>query len=113
MSNVPLEMRHAKRVPVTTLISLRKAMNSDKVDAQSTVINVSMAGVYFKPSEKDLYQVGDSVICMASIGPEHRRNFPFVRIAGKARVVRIDEGAQGQAIALSFADDITLLAACP
>lgn len=113
MPQVPLEMRVAKRVPLATTIHIRKPSEPAKENGDGEVVNVSMSGIYFKPHPEKSFQVGDTVLCMVSIGPEHRRNFPFVRIAGKGRVVRIDHQKSHPTVALSFAQDITLLAACP
>ena len=83
--------------------------------------NVSLAGVYFETEEGKRYTLDDIVMVSVSIPETHRsREFPFTRLAGRSRVVRVeslsDAGASPRkrfGIALEFGDDVTALTAIP
>ena len=80
--------------------------------------NISLAGVYFETDEENLYNINDVVMASVSIPEAKRREFPFTRLAGRSRVVRVDclstdAGHKRFGIALEFGEDMTALTATP
>lgn len=76
--------------------------------------DISMGGVYLTASEWNV-RPQEEVVVSISVPREKTRVFPFSRLAGKAKVVRIEQYAQQrwQGVALQFSDDLTYLAAAP
>jgi len=81
--------------------------------------NISLAGICFETSE-GRYAVNDLLTASVSIPEPQRRNFPFTRLAGRTRVVRVDPLPQQDAgvprrcgVALEFGDDLIALTATP
>ena len=83
--------------------------------------NISLAGVYFEAEDADTCAVNEVVIASVSIPEPQRRTFPFTRLAGRSRVVRVKEfpsetaagGRKRFGVALEFGNDLTALAALP
>ena len=78
------------------------------------------AGVYFETEEGHPYTSNDIVLASVSVPEERTREFPFTRLAGRGRVVRVEEiaprGESGRkrfGIALEFGQDLTALSAIP
>lgn len=84
-----------------------------------TTKNLSLAGVYFETEREPPFAVNEMVIASVSVPESYRQGFPFTRVAGKSRVVRVDElGSEGAAgkrygVALEFGNDVTALTAIP
>jgi hypothetical protein len=82
-------------------------------------INVSLAGVYFETEEPQAYTPNDIVTASVSIPEEQTSEFPFTRLAGRGRVVRVkdvpstDAARPRAGIALEFGEDLTALSAVP
>ncbi len=81
--------------------------------------DLSLAGVAFTTPAVGSYEVNERVIVSVAIPAEDRGTFPFTRLAGAGRVVRVqvrvqDGGATQQVtVALEFGKDLTALAALP
>ena len=82
--------------------------------------NISLAGVYFETTDGHAYQLNDAMITSVSIPESHTRDFPFTRLAGRSRVVRVKELPQAESteakrfgVALEFGSDVTALTARP
>ena len=78
--------------------------------------NVSLNGAYFESEEGHSYTVNDVVMASITVPESQRRTFPFARLAGRARVVRVNElpydsvsNRKRFGVALAFADDLTAL----
>ena len=81
--------------------------------------NISLAGVYFETDDSN-YTLNDVVMTSVAIPESQTRHFPFTRLAGRSRVVRVSElppsgsgGRKRVGIALEFGDDVTALTAIP
>lgn len=115
------ERRRGRRVQVEAPLLIRRAGEAGKASSQQeTADNISLAGVYFTTGSNDPYALNDVVIASVAIPEPQRRIFPFTRVAGRSRVVRIDElpqepaaGSKRVGIALEFGDDVTALTAIP
>ena len=81
--------------------------------------NISLAGVYFETHAGDAYAVNDVVMTSVSIPASSTREFPFTRLAGRSRVVRVRElpadksGGKRYGVALQFGEDLTALTTIP
>ena len=82
--------------------------------------NVSLAGVYFETEGEDSYALNEFLMASVSIPEAERRAFPFARLSGSGRVVRVKqlpwqeaEGRTRFGVALEFGDNITALTASP
>lgn len=112
------ERRRHRRVTVEAPIVLRRPGTPGAADGQ-LVTNISLAGVYFETDRRDAFSVNDVLIASVSIPEPQRRTFPFTRLAGRGRVVRLDElPAQDESprrygVALEFGKDLTALTAVP
>ncbi len=109
MALANVERRLFQRVELSLPISVRwrDSSGEEKTVAASTS-NISYTGAYFKTPEVKSIKREDVLSVAVAIPRESSRDFPFSRLVGKARVVRIEEKLQG--IALEFARDFTRLA---
>ena len=116
-----VERRRGRRVNVEAPLLIRRAGARKPEEVQKEVTqNISMAGVYFETERAGDYTLNDTVISSVAIPESKRREFPFTRVAGRSRVVRINELPQPAAtgrkrigVALEFGDDVTALTATP
>ena len=82
--------------------------------------DVSLAGVYFTtPAWQDV-RPQELLTLSVSVPREQSRDFPFSRLVGRGRVVRVEplhgevpDAARRLGIAVEFADDLTVLSAPP
>ena len=113
------ERRKGRRAAVQAPILIRRVGTREPEPFTEQVArNISLAGVYFETTEKGAYEVNQLVMTSVSVPEIQRREFPFTRVAGRSRVVRIEELAEATGhsrfgIALEFGDDITALTATP
>ncbi len=118
-----VERRRGRRVNLNAPLLIRRVGASQPESfAQALTKEVSLTGLYFEhetegPSE---YQMNDVVVASVSVSDPQRREFPFSRLAGRGRIVRVDSLADGKTgarkrfgIALEFGSDVTALAATP
>lgn len=82
--------------------------------------NISLAGVYFETEKGNTYTMNDVVMASVAVPESQTRQFPFTRLAGRSRVVRVNElsgespgGRKRFGIALEFGEDVTALTAIP
>ena len=116
-----VERRRGRRANLEAPLLIRRAGTAKPEPFKEEVAkNVSLAGVYFETDSGDRYAVNDVLMTSVSVPESQTRSFPFSRIAGRGRVVRVKELPQeGQAgrkrfgIAVEFGDDITALTAIP
>ena len=80
--------------------------------------NISLHGLYFETDES--YALNDVVVTSVSIPEASLHTFPFTRVLGRSRVVRVDRpsdqearGQQQTGVALQFLDNVTVLTAIP
>ena len=116
-----VERRRGRRISLEAPLLIRRA-GGRKAEAfkEERTKNISLAGVYFETEEEADYAVNDFVMTSVSIPVSQTRAFPFTRLAGRSRVVRVSELPQEPAsarkrcgVALEFSDDFTALAALP
>ena len=120
MEGTSVERRRERRVPVQALLLIRHAeVKGPKPFSEQVAKDVSLAGVYFEAEDGAIYNVNDVVIASVSIPEDQRRDFPFARLAGHGRVVRMndlapqDGGRKRFGIAIEFSGTITSLTAIP
>lgn len=102
-------------------LSIRR-LDADRIGPPTECLtdNISLAGVYFQADEPEGFRVNDVVMASVAIPEAQRRAFPFTRLAGRGRVVRVhklpDASASQRArigVALEFGEDLTALTALP
>lgn len=111
------ERRRGRRVPIQASVLLRSL--DEQAPSEHTIRNISLAGVYFETDEPCTLALNAPVLASVSIPEAERRAFPFTRLAGRGRVVRLDElpAQEGSprrfGVALEFGNDLTALTAVP
>lgn len=115
-----VEKRRGRRAYVEAPLLIRRTGAQGGASIEEITKNVSLAGVYFETGEGHAYTDDEMVMASVSIPEAHVRDFPFTRLAGRGRVVRIKEIPQQESsrskrfgIALEFGDDLTALSAIP
>lgn len=116
------ERRRGQRASVDASAIIRRLGTSGPgpAERQERTKNVSLAGCYFETADEHVYQVNDVVMTSVSIPESQTRGFPFTRLAGRGRVVRVHELPQAEpthakrfGVALEFGSDVTALTALP
>ena len=115
------ERRRGRRISLQAPLLIRRlAQQGAELFQELLTQNVSMAGVYFETDDADAFAMNESVMTSVSIPEIQRREFPFTRLAGRGRVVRINPLPPPQSserqrfgIALEFGEDLTALTAIP
>ena len=121
MEQPGIERRRARRLNLQAPVMIRPAGSHDGEPFQQTVTkNVSLSGIYFEAEAGARYAMNTLHIVSVAIPEGARRDFPFTRLAGPSRVVRITElpesHAAGRArigVALEFGNDLSALTATP
>lgn len=120
MDQEHLERRRERRVRVEAPLLIRR-LNASAADSEERVTgDISLAGIYFETPNGAWYQANDTVMTSVSIPESQRRGFPFTRLAGRCRVVRVHEltppepsGPKRFGVALEYGSDLTALTATP
>jgi len=115
------DRRRGRRIPLNAPLLIRRAHVSPPEPFTSLVTkNISLAGVYFETEHPESFSVNDAVIASVSIPEPLRRDFPFTRLVGHSRVVRVEQlprreehASASYGVALEFSDDIIILTATP
>ena len=114
-----IERRRQRRVNVEAPFWVRHASTEPpEPPTEHRTVNVGLAGLYFE-SHAQPYKVNDVVMASVFIPEPQRRVFPFTRLAGHGRVVRVDElqaGGDGRTrfgVALEFSSDLMALTSIP
>ena len=106
----PVERRRGRRIDLQAPLRIRPAeTGASEPFTEHQTKNVSLAGVYFETNDDDRYAVNQVFVASVSVPEAQRREFPFTRIAGRSRVVRV----HGHGVALEFGDDVMALTALP
>jgi hypothetical protein len=118
MNQGGVERRRARRASLEAQLIIRR-LGGGPVEETMTK-NIGLGGVYFEADADPAYTVSEMLMAFVSIPESQRHDFPFTRLAGLGRVVRIQElpapGAEGQkrmGVALEFGSDLTALTAPP
>lgn len=113
------ERRRARRVRLEVPLTIKPAQGRESEALKETTKDVSLAGVYFETRQPG-YAVDGVHIVSVVIPEDSRRDFPFTRLAGGGRVVRVQElpAQEGEAegrkgVAMEFSHDTTILTAMP
>lgn len=120
MEQGSLERRRGRRINLEVPLLIRgdEARLAQPFQEHVTK-NLSLAGVYFETGDGPRFAVNDVVVVSAVIPALQRQEFPFTRVAGKGRIVRVTELEPQAAdrkrfgVALEFGDDVTALTAVP
>lgn len=114
-----VERRRGRRIKIEApLLIKRVSDDASEPFRQRTTRNLSLAGVYFDSDDRDL-RVNDVLITSVSIPEPLRREFPFTRLAGRSRVVRVEPlpappaDQETRGVALEFSEDFTTLTSIP
>ena len=116
------ERRRGRRINLEApLLMWHVEAKSPRPITELSTKNVSLAGVYFETDgDGSSYAVNQVVMTSVAIPESQRRDFPFTRLAGTSRVVRVTELPQADAddkkrfgVALEFSDDLITLTATP
>jgi hypothetical protein len=120
MDSTNAERRRGRRATVQASLTIRRPEAPASESKERAIENISLAGVYFETEDYESFRVNDVVLASVSIPESNRREFPFTRIAGRSRVVRVSElpskdagGRKRVGVALEFGDDITALTTIP
>ena len=120
MERASVERRRGRRAHVDAPLLIRREDIQETASREEVAKNVSLAGAYFETVEGHPYVNNDVVLVSVSIPEANVREFPFTRLAGRGRVVRIQEiepwdpsGRKRFGIALEFGHDVTALSAIP
>ncbi len=115
-----VERRRGRRVDLQAPLHVRPAETSaSEPFTEHQTKNISLAGVYFETHDGGRYAVNQVLVTSVSVPEAQRREFPFTRIAGLSRVVRVhalstrEAAGPGHGIALEFGDDVMALTALP
>lgn len=110
------ERRKHRRVDLPLLMEGIRRGDGREVFERATTTDISVGGLSLKTSGFQGIGVDDVINLSVSIPRQLADKFPFSRIVGKARVVRVEKAlpqentSLKQAIALEFAPDMVLLA---
>lgn len=115
-----VERRRGRRVGVQAPLAVRRDEDRLSPPAHAhTTKNLSLTGVYFETDDKPPFAVNEMVIASVVVPEAQRRDFPFTRLSGKGRVVRVqaldeeDPARTRYGIALEFSHDVTALTPTP
>jgi len=101
-----VEKRRSQRLDLSLPANIRHASGSENEKAlKGTTIDVSFNGAYLGDINIINIKQEDVVKISISVPRDDARDFPFSRLAGKAKVVRVDDGG----IAVDFDEDISRL----
>ena len=117
-----LERRRGRRAEIQAPLMIRPlaGIGSRETSREETTKNVSLHGAYFETDEAQEYRANDVVMASIAIPSEQTREFPFTRLAGRSRVVRVSEVVHPSStiskrvgVALEFGEHLTALTAIP
>ena len=116
-----VERRREKRVAVQAPMLIRRiATGEEEPFVEQRTGNVSLGGLYFEAEEGATYAAHQTVVASVSIPQATTRDFPFRRLAGRGRIVRIEKvphrgqgGPRRMGVAVEFGDDVTAFTGIP
>ena len=98
-----VEKRKFKRLDLALPMKIRRTSGDGEEDIQEGVtINVSFNGAYVVNVDVRGIEIKDKLNISLSVPRDDTRDFPFSRLVGKARVIRVEKDG----IALEFSEDI-------
>jgi hypothetical protein len=100
------EKRRFKRLDLSLPMTVRNISEDGKEKAQKgSTINVSFNGAYIVDIGVKNIKPEDGLDVSLRVPRDDTRDFPFSRITGKARVVRVEKDG----VAIEFAEDVSRL----
>lgn len=114
-----LERRRGPRANVTAPLVVRHLdARKNAPTLEHMTRDISLAGAYFETDRPDAFQKDELVLASITIPEHERRAFPFARLVGRGRIVRVQElppaqGAKRFGVAIEFGRDATALTAIP
>lgn len=116
-----IERRRGRRVNLNADVLIRRVDQPQAEPLSEAVTrDISLNGLYIETDQEPRLQANDVVVASVSVADAQQRDFPFSRVAGRARIIRVeplpeDGSIPGKrfGIALEFGHDITALAATP
>ena len=101
-----VEKRTFKRLDLSLPMKIRHVSDSGKEETQDGfTINVSFNGAYVIDINLKGIKAEDKLNISLSVPRDDARDFPFSRLAGKARVVRVEKDG----VALEFGEEMNRL----
>ncbi len=98
-----VEKRRYKRLDLSLPARIRRVSKDGKEEIQDvTTINVSFKGAYVMEIGLKGIKPEDKLSISISVPRDEARDFPFSRLIGKTRVVRVEKDG----VALEFNEDI-------
>ena len=121
MEHKNVERRRGRRVDLEAPLVIRRlGVRESRSLTEQVTKNIGLGGVYFETDQAGGYGVNEMLMTSISILESQRREFPFTRLAGPTRVVRVNELSSSQTqgtkrfgIAIEFGNDLTILTATP
>ena len=120
MTDVQQERRQHRRLELVVPILTRRFEQADDLFKEGVTKNLSLAGVYFTTAAWRELTPNDQLAISISVPREKAREFPFSRIAGRGRIIRVEELAKIAdnrprllGVALEFGEDLTVLTMAP
>lgn len=99
-----VEKRRFKRLDLSLPMRVRCASGDGKLEVQEgSTLNVSFNGAYVININLKNIKPEDKLNIALSVPRDETRDFPFSRLVGNARVVRVEKDA----LALEFSEDIS------
>jgi hypothetical protein len=120
MKSTGVEQRRERRVSFEAPLQVWNASQPRPPSPTSHLAkNLSLHGLYFETDES--YAVNDVVATSVSVPESSLHTFPFTRLIGRSRVVRVDRPSPGPdasgsppaGVALQFLDTMTVLTNIP
>jgi len=116
-----VDRRRGRRIALEAPIRIRGIEGAQKAEFQDeTSSNVSLAGLYFETERSVPFSRNDEVVASVAIPGPKTRDFPFTRLSGRGRIVRVEKlepSAPGEkarhGVAVEFGQDLTALSAIP
>lgn len=101
-----VEKRRSKRLDLSLPMRIKCISGDGKEKVQEGLtININFSGAYVGDINIKGISANDSINISLSVPRDDTRDFPFSRIVGKAKVVRVEKDG----IALEFNEDISRL----
>lgn len=115
------ERRRYRRIQLAVPLQARKIESDEPGNFREGVTkDISLAGIYFTTSAWQQIEQDESLMVSVAVPRERAREFPFSRLAGRGRVVRVEElakvreaGPRLYGVAVEFGDDLTVLTTTP
>ena len=116
-----VEQRREQRLELKALLRVRRADAAASEDFTDAVTkNISLGGLYFEAEGDERYALHEPVTISVSIPKNESQAFPFTRLVGRSRVVRVETvpseagaGRQRRGVALEFGKEILVLTGIP